>query len=385
MQPGNNIEQRLQQLKQEMRAELEDIIFWWWENMPPPTGIVLTSRVLWTFSVAGRFAKNELCRKMADKAFHDILHIFFDKVFGGVFWAVDEEGNAPDRKKQLYGQAFAIYGLSEYYRVSGKQNVLNLATHLFNRIEQYCYDETNGGYCEALTWNWQPLEDMRLSGKDENASKTMNTHLHLLEAYACLYTVWKDDKLREKVIHLLELFDTHFIDKEAYHLRLFFDNEWNSMSTLRSYGHDIEASWLLQQCAEMIDHDAYAQHFRELAVKITNAATEGLDTDGGLWYEADPAKPLFIKEKHWWCQAEAVVGFINACQLTLEEHYLDKAFATWEFIKKYIKDYAEGEWFWGVNEDYSVIPKEKAGFWKCPYHNARACMEVMSRLKTQNA
>lgn len=378
-----NTEQQLRQLQDEMGAELASIIAWWRVNMPAPTGVVLTSRVLWTSSAAAHFTGDEACVEMADKAYHDILHIFFDKVFGGVFWQVDADGEAPDRKKQLYGQAFSIYGLSEYYKLRGMQKVLNLAMHLFSRIEAYCYDPVNGGYREALTWNWQPLEDMRLSDKDENASKTMNTHLHLLEGYTNLYTVWQDASLREKIVHLLELFDNYFIDKNTFHLRLFFDDEWNQVSALQSYGHDIEAAWLLLRCAETIDHPHYVRHCRELAIKITDAACEGLDADGGLWYEYDAATGMLVKEKHWWCQAEAVVGLVNAWQLTARQHYLDKALACWQFIKEHIRDNTGGEWFWGVRDNYSLLPKEKAGFWKCPYHNGRACMEIFDRLKNE--
>ena len=397
VQTESKIEQQLAQLQNEIAGELDEIISWWEVNVPnrqgagfygsinaqdipnhkSPNGIVLYSRILWTFSAASRFSQGDTCKKIADIAYRYITRNFIDKVYCGVYWSVDARGNMLEGKKQIYGNAFCIYGLSEYYRLSGNMEALETAKELFHCIEQYSFDKINGGYFEALARNWQRTEDVRLSYKDENESKTANTHLHLVEAYANLYSVWHDDALHNRIVHLLELFDKYFIDKNNFHLRLFFDDEWNYRSSLQSYGHDIEASWLLQQCAEVIGHAEYIERFRELGIKLAEAAAEGLDTDGGLWYEYDP--PNLVKEKHWWCQAEAIVGFMNAWQVTGKQEFLDKALACWEFVKQYIRDNQHGEWFWGVNEDYSIIPKEKAGFWKCPYHNGRACMEIICR------
>lgn len=386
-------------LQEEMSAELDEIVSWWSAHAPnregegfygsigaddapdasAAHGIVYYSRILWTFSAAARFTSKEVCSELAGRAYECITKYFADKEYGGVFWSVDAAGNMLDGKKQVYGIAFCMYGLSEYYKLTGKEEVLTLARALFQCLEQYSYDKVSGGYVEAFTRDWQPAVDVRLSDKDENESKTMNTHLHVIEAYANLYSVWKDEDLRARIVHLLELFEKYFIDKQAFHLKLFFDDEWRSRSSLISFGHDIEAAWLLQQCAETAVHEEYIEIFKEFAVKIATAATEGLDKDGGLWYEADPAKGFFVREKHWWCQAEAIVGFVNAWQVTGEQHFLDKANACWRFVNHYIKDTRHGEWFWGVNADGTILAKEKAGFWKCPYHNGRACMEIMTR------
>jgi mannobiose 2-epimerase len=230
---------------------------------------------------------------------------------------------------------------------------------------------------------WKPADDLRLSEKDENESKTMNTHLHIVEAYANLYTAWPEDKLRRSIQGLLEIFDRYIINRETYHLNLFMDENWNVKSTLVSYGHDIEAAWLLAECAEIINDENLISRFKELSIKLADAAAEGLAADGGLWYEYDPATGQLVKEKHSWPQAEAMVGFFNAYQVSGREDYLQHSLDSWEFIKRYIKDNRGGEWFWGVHDDYSVMDKEKAGFWKCPYHNTRACIEIIRRVSSQ--
>lgn len=352
------------------------------DNIPDltaPKGVVLNSRILWTFSTACLHTRNANYLTLATRAFEYILDHFIDREHGGVFWSVTHEGKIQEDRKQIYGLAFCIYGLSAYYKLTNNQRALETAIQLFELVEQYSLDKQKGGYIEALTRDWKPLQDLRLSEKDDNEKKTMNTHLHIIEAYASLYIVWPDKKLKEKIINLLVIFDNYIINKESYHLNLFMDDDWTVKSTLQSYGHDIEAAWLLQECAEATGSDTYIRYFRELGVKIAYAVAEGLDTDGGLWYEYEPVTDHLVKEKHSWPQAEAMVGFFNAWQMSGEKEYLDHSIKSWEFIRNHIKDQEKGEWFWGVYADYRVMQKDKAGFWKCPYHSSRACMEIMKR------
>jgi mannobiose 2-epimerase len=209
----------------------------------------------------------------------------------------------------------------------------------------------------------------------------MNTHLHVLEAYTTLYTVWPDEGLRAQIVTLLHNFVDHIIDAETKHLILFFDEEWNAKSNTASYGHDIEATWLLLEAAEAIHHVELIEQLKFHCVQISEATLEGLDTDGGLWYEYEPAQNHLVKEKHWWPQAEAMVGFYNTYQITGDEKWLRLSIGSWEFVKQHILDKKKGEWFWGIYADGSVMTTEdKAGLWKCPYHNSRACLEVMRRL-----
>ena len=390
--------------KSELRQELNDIINYWVSNVADetnggfygavfndnkpdelaPKGVVLNSRILWAFSAAANHSINSRCKEMAEKAFEYLQKYFIDQEYGGVYWSVDFKGNVLDGKKQIYGLAFCIYGLTEYYKLTNNGLALDSAKILFHQIEQYSLDNINGGYIEAFTRDWKPIDDLRLSDKDSNEKKTMNTHLHIIEAYANLYTVWPEIFLKEKIINLLHIFDKYFLDKINYHFRLFMTEEWGSKSTLQSFGHDIEASWLLYQCAEISGNELYIDKFKKLVMPIADAAANAIDKDGGMWYEYDPATNELIKEKHWWPQAEAMIGFFNAYQLSGDEKYLQLSIESWGFVKKHIKDNENGEWFWGVEEDYTAMQKDKAGFWKCPYHNTRACIEIIKRISSIN-
>ncbi len=395
MQPQLNI------IKEELKKQLEDIIQYWmqysqdelhggfWgsinnQNQPvfgAPKGLVLNARILWTFSKTTRYMQDEKMLAISHRAFQYILDHFHDKDFGGVFWSVDEKGNLLEGRKQIYGQAFCIYGMSAYYAVTGSPVALEFAISLYELIEKYSYDIKEKGYLEAFSRSWGPLGDLRLSEKDANEKKTMNTHLHIIEAYSELYKIWPDHGLKKKITALLELIDRYFIHDQSGHLRLFFDEHWNEKIDVISYGHDIEAGWLLQQCAEISGEENWINRFKKHAVKLTIAAMRGLDSDGGLWYEYDQEHQKLIREKHWWPQAESMIGFFNAWQLTGEESYLNHCFNSWTFIKEKLLDKKNGEWYWGIREDNSIMTgQDKAGFWKCPYHNGRACMELIDRI-----
>lgn len=243
------------------------------------------------------------------------------------------------------------------------------------------FDQHKTGYLEAFTEDWQQISDLRLSAKDANEKKTMNTHLHVLEGYTNLYRVWPDETLRKQIGILLNNFLDHFIDTESGHLNLFFDEDWNMRSTLISYGHDIEAAWLMLKSAEVINDNELTEKLKTIAIKISEATLEGLDAAGGLWYEYEPDEDHLIKEKHWWVQAEAMIGFFNTWQITGDEKYLDVSTKNWDFVKDKILDKENGEWFWGINENGQVMATEdKAGLWKCPYHNSRACIEIIKRV-----
>ena len=345
-----------------------------------PKGIVLNSRILWAFSAAFLYTRDQRYCDIAERAYQYIMDHFIDHEYGGVYWSVNNKGNISDSKKQIYGLAFCIYGLSEYYKASKNEQVLHFANDLVGYIEQHSYDKENGGYLEAFTREWNPIKDLRLSEKDINEKKTMNTHLHIVEAYANLYSISRDAQLGAQIKNLLYIFERYFIDP-THHLNLFMDEKWNIKSSLISFGHDIEAAWLLLQCAEAIGNNFYIKHYKNLSVQIADAAMEGLDADGGLLYEYEPAINEWIKEKHSWPQAEAMIGFMNAYQLTGDEKYLSYSLNSWEFVKKFIKDKMNGEWFWGIDENNLVMKKDKAGFWKCPYHSTRACLEIIKRIK----
>ena len=347
-----------------------------------PRGSVLHSRILWTFSAAYRHTKNPRHLSMATHAFQYITRHLMDHQFGGLFWSVDADGGVQEGRKQVYAQAFGIYAMSEYYRASRAPEALQIALEWYRLIEKHSRDRIQGGYIEAFARDWSYLSDKRLSPKDENASKSMNTHLHVLEAYANLYETSPEKELKETILSLLTLFDEKIIQKD-HHLGLFFSDDWKREDALISYGHDIEAGWLLQSCAESVGEPAAVARTKRHAPNITNAAMEGLDTDGGLWYEFNKKDNTKISEKHWWPQAEALIGFCNAWQLTGQAVYKNALMNSWSFIRKYILDVKQGEWFWGIDDkNRPLINEDKAGIWKCPYHNSRACLELIKRLKT---
>jgi mannobiose 2-epimerase len=346
-----------------------------------PKGSVLNSRILWMFSAAYGYNNNVLYKQLAERAFIYLKSNFFDKEFGGIYWMLDHQGNPIDTKKQTYALSFAIYGMAEFYKVSKNEEALDQAIHLFNDLEKHAFDKNLGGYFEAFSREWEEIADLRLSDKDANEKKTMNTHLHVLEAYSNLYTIWKNSVLEKQIRSLLNDFRIHIIDAETKHLILFMNEKWQYKQHIYSFGHDIEAAWLLLEAAEALDDKELINDFKTISVELVNAASEGLDEDGSLFYEQDLDKEHLIKEKHWWVQAEAMVGFLNAWQLTKEPEYYQKFEKVWTYIKHQIIDHNNGEWFWGRYGDENLMENEdKVGPWKCPYHNVRACLESIKRL-----
>jgi mannobiose 2-epimerase len=346
-----------------------------------PKGSVLNARILWSFSAAFNQSPNPEYLHMAERAYNYITAHIIDAQYGGVYWLVNYKGQPLDTKKQVYALAFTIYALSEFYKASELEEAKQKAIDLFYLLVEKAYDPIKTGYFEAFTIDWQPIEDLRLSAKDANEKKTMNTHLHLLEGYTNLYRVWPDKALKEHIEILLNNFFDYFIDQKTNHLVLFFDEDWNRKSDLVSYGHDIEATWLLLEAAEVIGDSLMIEKIKQISIAVAETTIQGLDTDGGVWYEYEPAGNHLIKEKHWWVQAEAMVGFYNGWQLNGDEKYLNLALNNWQFVKNKILDKANGEWFWGIDKHGDIMQGEdKAGIWKCPYHNSRACMEIIRRI-----
>lgn len=389
----------LLELKKQLRKELNDNILPFWSqrmvdsehggfygriagnNQLIPEadkGGILNARILWTFSSAYLQEKNPLYLEMANRAKNYILDHFFDPEFGGTYWTITFDGKPVDTKKQIYSQAFFIYAFTEHYRASDDESSLQIAIELFRMIEKRSFDNKLNGYYEAYSRDWKLLEDLRLSEKDENEKKTMNTHLHILEAYTNLYRVWKDDELNSKLRNLILIFTEKIVNQKTKHLNLFFDENWNPKSTIVSYGHDIEASWLIDEAARVLGDQDLLTKVQKICIGIAEAACDGLQPDGSLVYELD--KGFLDTDRHWWVNAEGVVGFLNAFELTGNQEWFGKALKCWKFISENLIDSKNGEWFWSISEN--GIPNrtgDKAGFWKCPYHNSRMCLDVMMR------
>lgn len=393
--------QLINQLRNEMRSELENNILPFWMNkmedneeggfygqitgedeLKPEAskGAILNARILWTFSSAYRLLKKPEYLETATRAKRYLIDRFYDPQYGGIYWELDYKGNPLDTKKQIYAIGFAIYGLSEYARATGDEEALAYAQQLFDVIEQHSFDSEQNGYVEALTRDWQPIEDMRLSDKDENEKKTMNTHLHILEPYTNLYRVWKDEQLERQLRNLIEVFITRILDPQTGHLNLFFEEDWTNKYRIYSYGHDIEASWLIHEAALVLGDPEVLKRIEPIIIRIARAADEGLNPDGSMIYEHFIDRQKTDRELHWWVQAENVVGHINLYQHFGDTEALDTAVRCWEFIKTKLIDREHGEWHWSLLPDGTVNRRDdKAGFWKCPYHNGRMCMEVIER------
>jgi len=388
-------------LKQQLKEELtHNILPFWMKKMPDaenggfygqidgndriiadaPKGGILNARILWTFSAAYNSIKDPQYLEIASRAKDYIFNHFFDSEFGGTYWCLYYKGEPLDSKKQIYSQAFFIYALSEYYLASGDESCRNEAINLFGLIEKISFDREKNGYFEAYSRDWELLDDLRLSQKDANEKKTMNTHLHILEAYTNLYRIWKDDTLASQLKNLINIFLDKIVDSRSFHLNLFFNENWECMSSITSYGHDIESSWLLYEAALELHDPVLTEKTKEISLKIVEAAKEGLHPDGSLIYEKDNATGHTDFERHWWPQAEAVVGFYNAFELTGNSNYLLNVTECLDFIQSNLVDPVNGEWYWSIKADGTVNRDgDKAGFWKCPYHNGRMCLEILKR------
>ena len=388
-----------QALATQMKKELtENILPYWIKNMcrpdegffgridgmenhdlSAPVGNIMTARMLWTFASAYRLFKDQAYLDMAMKAKNFIISRFYDAENGGTYWSLNPDGTPLDTKKQIYAIAFTIYGLAELNRATGDGQALEYAIKLFNSIEDHSFDKEKDGYFEAFTCTWEPIEDMRLSDKDANESKTMNTHLHVLEAYTCLYRVWKNSLLEERLRNLINIFENRILGQDG-HLKLFFDDDWNCGYDIVSYGHDIEASWLIHEAALVLGDAEVISRIEALVPHIAAAAGEGFSPEGGIIYERNGADGHVDADRHWWVQAETVVGYFNLWDHFGSQEGLENTLACWDFIKTSLIDRENGEWHWSLRADGTVNREDdKAGFWKCPYHNGRMCMEIIER------
>lgn len=346
-----------------------------------PRSAILCARILWTYAAAFRRLNDERYLSIARRAYHYLTQVFWDRQYGGVYWQVNASGQPVVDRKHHYAQAFAIYALAEYYRATGEENSLLLAQTLFDRLETHGYDPLHGGYIEGSSRSWGALADMRLSEKDLNCRKSMNTNLHILEAYTNLRRVWDDGRLKASHHALIETFLSRILDRSSGHLKLFFDDEWTSLTNSISYGHDIECSWLLWEAASLQDDPVLQEQTRLASLVLAEAVyRDGLEADGSLRQEGGLPRDDEA-QKEWWTQAEAVVGFYNAYLLSGQERYAQAAWHTWLYIREHLIDRRYGDWFKRLRYDGTPdLNAFKAGPWECPYHHSRMCFEMLERL-----
>ena len=344
-------------------------------------GCILNARILWSFSAAYRVLRKPDYLMAATRAKDYILEHFIDKIYGGAYWSLDAEGNPLDTKKQFYAIGFVIYGLTEYARATGDPEAFDYAIRLYDCIEQHSWDPQFGGYIEACTREWEAIADMRLSDLDANYPKSQNTHLHIIEPYTNLFRLmqerpelmqghpcplatgesWGDVSLRvEKSLRqLIDIFCDKILNPETHHLDLFFDMDWTrGAGWLESYGHDIECSWLMHEAALVLGDKQVLQKVEPIVRLVAKASEKGLNADGSMTHEAN------LDTGHDFGDTEA----------------LQYGLRCWQYIKDNLIDWKNGEWYWSRDPEGNInLKDDHAGFWKCPYHNSRMCLEIIER------
>lgn len=348
-------------------------------NKQGEKGGILNSRILWTFSNAYLYLKDEKLLGYAKHAYNFLVNKLYDDKNGGIYWSVDYKGQPLDTIKHSYNISFAIYALSSYYDASKDEKALELAKELFHLVEDIYRDEY--GYKEALTIDFKPQSNEHLSENGVMASKTMNTTLHAFEAYTELYRVSGYEPAKSAMLWILDIFKNKIYNKSLHRLEVFFDEKFNSLIDLHSYGHDIEAAWLVERGIEVLGEEVLKHEFEpifeDLEQQILSVAYDGHSI------AAECEKGVVLTKRIWWVQCEAMIGFYNAYQKRHEIEYLDAVHNIWEFIKEYFIDNRPGgEW---INERFfdeqmTINEKEPVlSVWKCPYHNSRMCLELLKR------
>ena len=420
----------IQTLRKEMQDVLENNILHFWQTkmidrenggfygridgqevLHPEAekGAILNARILWTFSAAYRVSGKDEYLNTATYAKEYFIEHFIDKEYGGVYWSVDHKGQPLNTRKQFYAIGFALYGLSEYVRATGDREALDYAIQLFECIENHAFDSEFNGYIEAQTRDWQPIADMRLSELDANFPKSQNTHLHIIEPYTNLYRCLQELKAKEScdyvpvlgsvlpvgisvpqetvnrveaaLRNIIGIFTDKILNPETHHLDLFFEMDWTrGAGRLESYGHDIECSWLMHEAALVLGDPYVLERVEPIVREVATASEKGLRPDGSMIHEANLDTGHVDDDLHWWVQAENVVGWFNIWQHFGDEEAYERAVRCWQYIKDQLIDWENGEWHWSRHPDGTLnLVDDKAGFWKCPYHNGRMCLEVIER------
>lgn len=341
-------------------------------------GCILNSRITWFFSQAYLLLKDETILEEARHGFEFLKKYCYDEKFEGVYWSLTYDGEPEDDTKHTYNQAFAIYALSSYYEATKDEESIQIAEKLYEVIEQKCKDEA--GYLEAFTRDFKPESNEKLSENGVMASRTMNTLLHIFEAYTEFYKVTKREDVANKLKWILDIMADKIYNPDLQRQEVFFDLNYHSLIDLHSYGHDIETAWLIDRGLEVLEDEEYEEKIRpiikNLTKKIYDIAFDGYSVSN------ECEKGVVDTDRVWWVQAESIVGFLNGWQKEGKKDYYEAAEQIWEYIKtNIIQENLGGEWCWLINKDGRVYEeKPLVDPWKCPYHNGRMCIEVIRRL-----
>ncbi|HVN79774.1 MAG TPA: AGE family epimerase/isomerase, partial [Terriglobia bacterium] len=311
----------------------------------------------------------------------------WDKERGGYYFVVSREGHVIDSTKQLNPMSYVMEGLAEYALAFNDAGARREALDLFDAIDRHTHDNEHGGYRIAFTADWDWLKDYE-PGPNASGSygrKSYDWHLGLVEAFATLYDVTGDTRVRSRLTELLDLFVGKIIDAEQGYGRFYFTDDWkvadrDGDSKECEYGLDLEASWLLVQAADRIGRNRDAAIQRASLALVDHVLRDGFDKQHGGVYRTGPATgPAGNQDMGWWQQAEALVAFLNAYQISGNGKYWQAFELEAQFIMDHFADHEYGEWYTSVFKD-GRIDTEKVGPWKAPYHVTRACLEVISRL-----
>ena len=343
-----------------------------------PKGGIAAARMLWFYSAVYRILGRESGKENADHMYRFLRDRLIDRAYGGIYWMVAHTGEAPDSRKHVYAQAFAIYGLSEYYRATGEAGALTLAKDIFALIEEKGYDRGCGVYGEEYTRDWTPKDNIELSENGVLAPVTMNTYLHILEAYTNLYKAWSDPHVKKRLASLIADFQHRIYNPRERRFDVYFDKEWRPVLDMRSFGHDIEATWLIYDAVCTIGYDdtGIRRVIRDVGYAV---ADTGLDQAGYLWNEW--VEGALDKTMVWWPQAEAMVGFYNLYQMTSDTRFAELVEGLWHCITgRLIDPRPGGEWYWSVSPSGNPIRRDIVMPWKTAYHNGRFHLEFIERM-----
>ena len=392
---------RIEEFKNEVAADLTGNLLPWWSsktvdyvnggfygriNMSDSVFIeadkagIMNARILWAYSAAYRITKDTSYLRLATRAKDYCLNYFIDKEFGGAYYTLDYKGEPKNMVKHIYTNSYFIYGFTEYARATGDKEALEAAKAIFELIEKNAFDQKSNGYFEDFSREWERIH-LRMLGTSDIDEKTQNTSLHIMEAYANLYRVWPEERMAECLKNLVDLFLDKIIDPHTYHLHYIMDKDWNSTSDIESYGHDIEAAWLLREAATLLGDSQLIKRVEEVAIKIAEAVEKAIQPDGSLIYEKNRTTGHVNDNRSWWAQVETIVGYFDAWEISDSEKFLDYAINCWNYTRNHFIDQTNGGWFSSVSPDGEIRRGDKAGHWVCPYHNGRMSMEIIERVE----
>ena len=393
--------QRLEKFRNEVAAELTGNLLPWWSRTTvdyenggfygrvrlddsiiadADKAGIMNARILWTYSAAYRITKDASYLRLADRAKDYCLNFFIDKEYGGAYYTLDYKGEPKNTMKHIYTNSFFIYAFSEYARATGDKEALETAKAIFELFEKHALDQESNGYFEVFNREWERVRERMIGESSDRDEKTMNTSLHLMEAYTNLYRVWHEERIADRLRNMVELFLDKIIDPDTYHLINFMDREWNRTSDIESYGHDIECVWLLNEAATLLGDKQLIKRVEDAAIKIAEAVEVAIQPDGSLIYEKDAATGHLNENRSWWAQVETIVGYFDAWEISGLEKFLDYSLNCWDYTHNNFLDTERGGWFSSITPT-GEIRGDKAGHWVCPYHNGRMCMEIMERVE----